>query len=43
VLRADQDRELGLRKFEQFSVRMQDSWRYPRTLNSIHQAEALTA
>ena len=43
LLRADQDRELGLRKFEQFSVRMQDSWRYPRTLNQIHQAEVLSA
>ncbi len=41
VLRDDQDHQLGLRKFEQFSVRMQDSWRYPRTLS--HQTEVLTA
>jgi uncharacterized protein (DUF934 family) len=43
VLRADQDLELGMHKFEQFSVRMQDSWRYPRTLNLTHQAEVLSA
>ncbi len=41
VLREDQDHQLGLRKFEHFSVRMQDSWRYPRTLS--HQTEVLTA
>ncbi len=41
VLRDDQDHQLGLRKFEHFSVRMQDSWRYPRTLS--HQTEVLTA
>ncbi len=40
VLRDDQDQQLGLCKFEQFSVRMQDSWRYPRTLS--HQTEVLT-
>ncbi len=40
VLRDDQDLQLGLCKFEQFSVRMQDSWRYPRTLS--HQTEVLT-
>ncbi len=40
VLRVDQDQQLGLCKFEQFSVRMQNSWRYPRTLS--HQTEVLT-
>ena len=41
VLRNDQDCQLALTQFEQFSVRMQDSWRYPRTVT--HTKEAVAA
>jgi uncharacterized protein (DUF934 family) len=41
VLRNDQDCQLALTQFEQFSVRMQDSWRYSRTLTRT--IEAVTA
>jgi len=40
VLRADQDIDLALNQFEQFSVRMQDSWRFARSLKTS--PEALT-
>lgn len=40
VLRSDQDHQLALTQFEQFSVRMQDSWRYSRTVTCTKEAVA---